>query len=67
MEQSRNVYRVLVGKSEERPLRRLRFRWEDNIKMDLSKVGYDAADWIDHAQDRVENLGLTNLSKLLIY
>jgi hypothetical protein len=31
----RNAYRILVGKSEEnRPLRRPRHRWEDNIKMD---------------------------------
>jgi hypothetical protein len=30
------VYRVLVGKPEgKRPLRRPRYRWEDNIKMDL--------------------------------
>ena len=36
MEQSRNAYRVLVGKPEsKRPLRRQRRRWEDNIKMDL--------------------------------
>jgi len=30
------VYRVLVGKPEgRRPLGRPRYRWEDNIKMDL--------------------------------
>ena len=34
MEQSRNAYRVLVGKSEgKRPLGRPRHRWEDNIRM----------------------------------
>ena len=33
MEQSRNAYRVLVGKPEgKRPLGRPRRRWEDNIK-----------------------------------
>jgi hypothetical protein len=33
------VYGVLVGKPEGmRQLRRLRRRWEDNIKMDLQKV-----------------------------
>ena len=32
----RGVYRVLVGKPQERrPLGRTRPRWEDNIKMDL--------------------------------
>jgi len=36
----RGVYRVLVGKPEEkRPLGRPRLRWEDNIKMDLRGVG----------------------------
>ena len=42
MEQSRNAYRVLVGKPEgKRPLGRRRHRWEDNIKMDLREVGCD--------------------------
>ena len=40
MDEGRGVYRVLVGKPEEkRPLRRTRRRWEDNIKMDLQEVG----------------------------
>jgi len=40
MGESRGVYRVLVGKPEEkRPLGRFRRRWEDNIKMDLQEVG----------------------------
>ena len=40
MEQSRNAYRVLVGKPEsKRPLGRPSRRWEDNIKMDLREVG----------------------------
>jgi hypothetical protein len=35
-----SVYRVLVGQPErKRPFGRPRFRWEDNIKMDLRKVG----------------------------
>ena len=35
MEEGRGVHKVLVGKPEgKRPLRRLRRRWEDNIKMD---------------------------------
>jgi hypothetical protein len=37
----RGVYRVLVGKLQgKRPLRRLRRRWEYNIKMDLQEVGW---------------------------
>jgi len=39
MGQSRAVYRVLVGKPEDRrPLRRLRIRWEDNMKMCIKKL-----------------------------
>ncbi|KAJ4430010.1 hypothetical protein ANN_22218 [Periplaneta americana] len=53
MGESRNAYRVLVGRPEgKRPLRRPRRRWEDNIKMDLREVGYDDRDWINLAQDR---------------
>ncbi|KAJ4429806.1 hypothetical protein ANN_22010 [Periplaneta americana] len=53
MGESRNAYRVLVGRPEgKRPLGRPRRRWEDNIKMDLREVGYDDGDWIDLAQDR---------------
>ena len=48
MEQSRNAYRVLVGKPEgKRPLGRPRHRWGDNIKMDLREVVCDVGDWID--------------------
>jgi hypothetical protein len=36
MGEGRGVYRVVVGRPEgKRPLGRPRFRWEDNIKMDL--------------------------------
>ena len=53
MEESRNAYRVLVGKPKgKRPLGRPRRRWEDNIKMDLREVGSDSGEWIDLAEDR---------------
>ncbi|KAJ4445522.1 hypothetical protein ANN_12202 [Periplaneta americana] len=53
MGESRNAYRVSVGKPEgKRPLGRPRRRWEDNIKMDLRKVGYDDREWINLTQDR---------------
>ena len=51
----RVVYRVTVGKPEgKRPLGRPRRRWEDNIKMDLQKEGYEGGfmDWIELALDR---------------
>ncbi|KAJ4446760.1 hypothetical protein ANN_13457 [Periplaneta americana] len=41
MGESKNAYRVLVGRPEgKRPLGRPRRIWEDNIKMDLREVGY---------------------------
>jgi hypothetical protein len=41
MGEGRNVYRVLVGKPKEKiPLGRPRRRWEDEIKMDLRKIGW---------------------------
>ena len=53
MEQSRNAYRVLVGKPEGKiPLGRPRRRLEDNIKMDLRYVGCDPGEWMDVAEDR---------------
>ncbi|KAJ4451952.1 hypothetical protein ANN_03436 [Periplaneta americana] len=53
MDESRNAYRMLVGRPEgKRPLAGPRRRWEDNIKMDLREVGYDDRDWINFAQDR---------------
>ena len=49
----RDIYRVLVGKSEgKRPLGRPRRRWEDNIKMDRQEVRCGCMYWIDLAQDR---------------
>jgi hypothetical protein len=55
MEEGRRAYRVLVRRPEgKRPLGRLRRRWEDNIKMDLRKVGIDGPNWIRLAQDRVK-------------
>ena len=33
-------------------LGRLRSRWEDNIRMDLQKVGCGGMDWIELALDR---------------
>jgi hypothetical protein len=41
MGERRGVYRVLVGKHEEKkPLVRPKLRWEDNIQMDLQYVGF---------------------------
>jgi hypothetical protein len=53
MGEEREVYRFLVGKPErKRPVGRPRFRWVDNIRMDLQEVGCGYMDWIGLAQDR---------------
>ena len=55
MEQTRNAYRVSVGKPEgKRPLGRPICRREDNIKMDSREMGCDTGDWINLAGDRVQ-------------
>jgi len=53
MGERRCVYRVLVGKREEkRQLGRSRRRWEDNIRKYLQEVVCVYIEWIDLAQDR---------------
>jgi hypothetical protein len=55
----RGAYNILVGRPEgRRPLGRPRRRWEDNIKMDLRKIGF--VDWILWAQDRNRWRALVN-------
>jgi hypothetical protein len=53
MGETRNAYRILVGKPEgKRLLGRPRRRWVDNIKMDLREIGRNGMDWIDLAKNR---------------
>jgi hypothetical protein len=57
-----NAYRILVGKPEgQRPLGRPRHRWVDNIKMDLTEIGWSGMDWINLAQDRDQFRTLVNM------
>jgi hypothetical protein len=59
--EKRNVYRLLVGKPEEkRSLGRPRRRWKDNIRMDLGEMGWSDVDWIGLAQDRNRWRALVN-------
>jgi ribonucleotide reductase beta subunit family protein with ferritin-like domain len=61
MGEKRNACRILAGKPEgRRPLGRLRRRWADIIKMDLSEIGW-VVDWIDMAQDRDQWRALVNM------
>jgi hypothetical protein len=53
MAEMRNVYRILVGKSEvNRRLGRPRRRWEDTIRMVLREIGWEVVDWTHVGQYR---------------
>jgi hypothetical protein len=55
-------YQVLTGNSEEmRLLGRSRYRWKDNIKIDLREVGLENADWNNLAQDREQWWAFVNM------
>jgi hypothetical protein len=55
------AYKILVGKSEgNRPFRRPRRRWENNVKMDLREIGLEGIDWIYLAQDKDRWRALVN-------
>jgi hypothetical protein len=59
--QTRDAYKILVGKSEEkRPLGRPRRRWEDNIIIELREAGWEGVDWMHLAQDRDQRRDLVN-------
>jgi hypothetical protein len=57
MGETRNAYRILVGKPEGKmPLGIPRRRWVDHINMDLRETGWDM-DWIELALvNTVKNL-----------
>jgi hypothetical protein len=59
--ETRNAYRILVGKPEgKRPLGRPRRKWMDYIKMYLREIGWDGMDWIKLTQDRDQWRALVN-------
>jgi hypothetical protein len=61
MGEERNMYRLLVGKSEgKRPLGRPRRRWMDNIKIDLLEIRLNVVDWIGLVQHRYRWRALVN-------
>ena len=43
-----DVFKIVTG----RPLEKPRFRWEDNVRLDLKEIGINTRNWIDSAQDR---------------
>ena len=53
LEEGRSPFKVLTGKpTGKRSLERLIRRWEDNIRMDLTKIGVSTRNWVDLAQGR---------------
>ena len=47
------MYNVSVGKPEGKgPLGRPRYKWDDNIRIGLQKVGFGGMDWTELAHDR---------------
>ena len=53
MEEGRSAFKILTGKPTGKiPLGRPRRRWEDNIRMELEEISFNAGNWIDSAQDR---------------
>ena len=53
MGEGRSAFKILTGKrTGKRPIGRPRRRWEDNIRIDLEKMGINAGNWVDSAQDR---------------
>jgi hypothetical protein len=61
MVETRNAYKILVGKSEGiRPLGRLRRRWKDNIGKDVRENGWEDVEWFHLLQDRDKWQDLVN-------
>jgi len=57
-----NAYKVFVGKHEGKtPPRRPRHRWDDNIRMDFRKIGWEVVDWIHLIQDWEQWWALVNM------
>jgi hypothetical protein len=57
----RKLHTLLSGKPEEmRPVGSLRCRWDDNIKMELKRPGWEGVDWINLARDNDQWRALVN-------
>jgi hypothetical protein len=58
----RNMHRLLVGK---RPLARPRWKWVDNIRMNLIEVGWGDVDWVRIGTDVLTTGDLSSSGQLL--
>ena len=46
--EGRSAFKILTGKpTRKRPLGRPMRRWEDNIRMDLEEICFNAGNWVD--------------------
>jgi hypothetical protein len=62
VEETGNVYKVMVGKPEGKgPFGRPRHRWEGNIRMDLREIGWESVNWFHLSQDRDQWLAVLNM------
>jgi hypothetical protein len=60
----RNAYNIMAVKHEEKkPLGRLKHRWEDNIRMDLTEIWWEGVEWMHLAQDRNQWQAIVNTVK----
>ena len=63
MEEDRIAFKILTGTSTGmRSLGTPRRRWQDNIRMDLTKTGFNTMNWADSAQDRDYWKALVNVA-----
>lgn len=61
MRELRNSYRIVLEKREgKRPLGRYMCTYEDNIEMDVIRIGWEGVDWINSIQDRDRLRGVVN-------
>jgi hypothetical protein len=54
MRQLRNAYKILLRKPKEKPpFGCPKIKWDDNIKMDVNKIGYRHVSLIQLPQERI--------------
>jgi hypothetical protein len=53
MEEGSSAFKILTGiPTGNIPLERSRLRWEDNVRMDIKKIGINTRNSVDSAQNR---------------
>jgi hypothetical protein len=59
MRDMRNAYKVLLRKCyRKRPLQRSTHGWKNNIRMDLTEIGWEGMDWTCLGQERDQRQAL---------